>query len=280
MASNPTSIDAAGTAAAATAFPVKEMAALADAVETTIAEARNPQPPCPRGYTRTERALFEQLTESTGTHLCDSGFPGGRRWERNRKNCDFRGQPFGRISLEFGLDCPTVGISPFHRLREHLSYDAAMNRKFSRFAGAYDHCSDLSPSEAFAKRFGTRDPVPYSSYGDEYSVLSQDLVFDGFEADDGSSYVLLSMHNGADARIGYTEPVAYAVGEIDVLVYSLQSWTASCMCPAEVNNFQYMEMRCGEFDSDGLQEWPEHWKVSPADGTARCGVCAEAVNVY
>lgn len=279
-AGNPTAACAAGM--------ITGIVALAGAVEASIAEARSPQPKCPGGYSETERALFRQLTESTGANICDSGFPGGRRWERNRRVQDFRSLPYGAIDPYYGLEEPVVTVSTFHCLRYNLEYDAGTTRRFRRFAKQRNPDGALAWLEVageFAERIDPEYEY-YSSYNDEYSVLDQDIQFVGFDGD----RILLQIHNGADARAGYTAPVAYSVSDLDVLETALQTWRASCSCDAGADGNGngngsgngwtdplHMELMRGEYDDTGLQSWPRRWKAS-SDGTARCDACKSAVS--
>ena len=264
-----------------TEFSVGVAAAAANLVETALAEDGNPQPRCPRGYNPVERSLFRQLTESTGADICDSGFAYGRGWERNRRIGDLKAQPYGLIDVEYGPDSPIVEVSTFHRLSELLMHAPAMNRRFARFNKRVDPDNEMSwlgVSEAFAERFD-EEYTYYLSYSDEYSVLGQDVQFVGFNDGDGREFVLLQTHNGCDARGGYSSPVAYEVGEVDVFMCDLQRWTASCSCDgsSECESLR-LDMIGGGFEPGGQQSWPDRWKVA-ANGTARCGVCREEVRV-
>ena len=44
---------------------------------------------------RTEKVIYEMLTEGTGTHVLDSGGAAGRHWQHNQKRTldDFRNEP-------------------------------------------------------------------------------------------------------------------------------------------------------------------------------------------
>ena len=278
----------AGSAAPQTAqaFRAEVATAMAGVVLAATAEAGSKRPRCPSGYTPVERSLFKQFTESTGAGLCDSGGAYGRGWQRNRRIGDLKARASASVDLDYGRDSPNVSVSAFHKLAENLTCAPSMNRRFARFNKRFDPenaKSWLEVSEAFAESIDPEGARYYLSYNDEYSVLGQDVQFVGFNAGDGSEYVLLQVHGGCDARAGYTKPVVYEVDEVDALIRELQCWSASCSCEDDQNfgacgPFLRMEMRYGEIDSDGLGEWPERWNVSP-DGTAKCGVCGEGVLV-
>ena len=275
-------------------FDVGLAVAVADAIETASAEGRNPQPRCPEGYSDVERSLFRQFTESTGTSLCDSGSAYGRGWERNRRIVDLKAQPFGRIDVDhFDPRYPSATVSTFHRLSCELSCDADMNRRFARFNKKVDpgnNMSWLDVSEAFAERFD-ENYTYYLSYSDEDKTIGQDLQLVGFKDNgedededdygDGNEYVLLQMHNGCDARAGFTKPVAYGVQEVGILIRELQTWTAMCGCDGGTVSANFSLQRlCGSFEGgeDGVGRWPERWSVS-ADGSAKCSKCGEEVSI-
>ena len=268
----------------AQAFKADVAAAAASVVLAATAEASSRKPRCPKGYSQVERSLFKQFTESTGASLVDSGDAYGRGWQRNRRIGDLKAQPRATVSLDFGADSPNVLASAFHKLSENLMCAPAMNRRFARFNRKFDPDnakSWLDVAEAFAEEIDPEGARYYLSYNDEYSVLGQVVQFVGFNNGDGSEFVLLQVHGGCDVRAGYTKPVAYEVDEVDILIRELQCWSASCSCEdGDGSNgpFLRMDMRYGEIDSDGLDEWPERWAVAP-NGTARCGVCREEVLV-
>ena len=144
-----------------------------------------------------------------------------------------------------------------------------------------DKMSWLGVAEAFADSID-EDYTYYLSYADEYKAIGQDLQLVGFKnEDDGNEYVLLQMHNGCDARDGFTKPVAYEVQEVDILIRELQTWTAFCGCDGGcvMANFSLQRL-CGSFEGgeDGVGRWPERWQVS-ADGSARCRQCGEEVSI-
>ena len=271
-----------GPAVDSTVPSVEVAKAAARCITAAMAVASNPQPRCPEGYTDVERSLWRQFTECTGADICDSGGAYGRGWERNRRACDLKAQPYATVDLDFGRDSPIVSVSSFHRLAENLCVAPAMNRRFERFNRKFDPDnakSWLEVSEAFAEGIDP-DFGCYLSYNDEYSVLGQVVQFVSFtDAKSGCEYVLLQVHGGCDVRAGYTKPVAYEISELATFVNSLQEWSASCGCQDEhTRQWMRMEMRYGELDTDGLDEWPERWAVSDK-GTAKCGVCGEEVRV-
>ena len=246
------------------------------------ASAIPPRRACPKGYTPVERSLWRQMTESTGAHVCDSGGAYGRHWERNRRAHDLKARPFATIDLEMGPDSPDVSVSTFHRLSRQLECAPGMNRRLAQFNRQYDPRnvrSWLDVSEAFAEKVG-RDVGYYLSYNDEYDVLDQGVQFVSFTDDgSGAEYVLLQVHGGCDWRGGYSEPVAYKVGDADAFLLSLQEWSASCQCTDGHGGKLCMYMDTGELLEDGLDRWPEKWAVSGEDGSARCGECGEEVLV-
>ena len=246
------------------------------------ASAIPPRRACPRGYTAVERSLWRQMTESTGAHVCDSGGAYGRHWERNRVMHDLKARPFATIDLEMGPDSPDVSVSTFHRLSGQLACAPGINRRLARFNRQYDPRnvrSWLDVSEAFAAGIDPNFEY-YLSYNNEHSVLDQGVQFVSFTDDkSGAKYVLLQVHGGCDWRGGYSEPVAYKVGDADAFLLSLQEWSASCQCTDGHGGRLFMYMDTGELLEDGLDRWPEKWAVSGANGTARCGECGEEVLV-
>ena len=168
--------------------------------------------------TKTEKALIEQLTQSTGRALCDSGDVYGRHWEKNQGR-DFLSEP--HTVLEFtsflcvdGTTSNNIDITHnvFHFLNERLDYDGDMNRKFSNFARRKEYEDDcwLTIMEEFVKTRGDEiDKLEVNTYNGE-DLLSQTIQYtQWYDRDNFTEYVLLQTHNGCDVRGGYSRPKVY-----------------------------------------------------------------------
>lgn len=163
-----------------------------------------------------ENTIYGMLTESTGTHMLDSGGANGRHWQRNQKKSleDFKSAPSATVEIsiynhggkEFAEFSKVVDL--FHLLNNVLDLDDLCKEYNALECGNWNgdyygtdleqceflHCSGLVPKgESF------------NTYNWENN-LSQVLIGQVFDHDiTGDKYVLLQIHNGADVRGGYTD---------------------------------------------------------------------------
>lgn len=176
--------------------------------------------------TKTEQVLTSMMKENTGRAMCDSGgtpkydedgnYVGskqgyGRNWEANQNVTDFRKQePYW---LEVWSDEVMPLVNVFHYLNDIVEYSEEWDDKFNNMIEKHDPDNDfcwLECMERFPewleeedhrveKEFGT-----INTYNSE-CVLSQTLQFTTLTVDD---YMIagIQVHNGCDARGGYTKP--------------------------------------------------------------------------
>lgn len=172
------------------------------------------------------------LTENTGTNILDSGSDDGRGWQKNGKKtlADFRAEP------EVVFDDDTIAgiaegryvksdellaaVSLFHYMADNLELDDICNA-FNRLPVAdwdSEKAYGLSTrGEAFFANAGLEIGKPWNSYNGE-STLSQILQGANVSPAGDSNfewpkYLLLQVHNGADARGRYTDAKLFKVSD-------------------------------------------------------------------
>jgi len=168
----------------------------------------------------TAEVLAGMFTENTGRDLLDSGMSNGRNWQRNS----------GRTSSEF-LSAPRVifdgddaYLDAFQFLNERLTYEPELDSVFQAY---YDTSDDYASDdiELWPQTIGaTGVNVILTANHDE--ALSQVLQFSHFEYN-GTEYVLLQVHGGADIRGGYTRPKLFSVND-DLSIYDFERLTLYC----------------------------------------------------
>jgi len=168
----------------------------------------------------TAEVLAGMFTENTGRDLLDSGMSNGRNWQRNS----------GRTSSEF-LSAPRVifdgddaYLDAFQFLNERLTYEPELDSVFQAY---YDTSDDYASDdiELWPQTMGaTGVNVILTANYDE--ALSQTLQFSHFEYN-GTEYVLLQVHGGADIRGGYTRPKLFSVND-DLSIYDFERLTLYC----------------------------------------------------
>jgi hypothetical protein len=164
-----------------------------------------------------QNLVYKMLTENTGTHFLDSGGSDGRHWQQNQlKNInDFVNE--NKISYEIWngsddniakLDDISITVSLFHYLSDIFELDDITNEFNSKFDVMSDFESDYNFISSEAQNWldnngfelqGTKQ----NTYNfDNY--FSQDVLYTELKFND-DTYYLVSIHNGADARGGYTD---------------------------------------------------------------------------
>lgn len=189
--------------------------------------------------TTTEQRLYEMFTENTGKHFLDSGMSEGRHWQQNQKLTidDFLARPKATLETKYGT---YVTLDLFHFLNDRLTLtDKAkeLQTDFENYVLGDDALSfyDCETMETFVHYVTDlpKQPDTANSYNwDNY--LSQVIQYVPFELE-GSWFVLLQVHGGADVRGGYTRPQVFEMlGEYafyDMQDAVIQCTGEGCKCP-------------------------------------------------
>lgn len=166
-----------------------------------------------------QKLVYGMLTENTGKHMCDSGFSEGRGWQKNQKKTieDFNNEDEETYEFDYKHGDITRTVSVFHYLTNNLELDELCD-EFNQIQEesdnwksdihgvswqAYDHLDSFEEGIE-----GTRSWNTYNGDSD----LSQILQGADIEID-GEQYVLIQIHNGADARGGYTDGKLFKRGD-------------------------------------------------------------------
>lgn len=164
--------------------------------------------------------IYKMLTESTGISMMDSGGTDNRGWQRNQKKSftDFENEP----AVEYEVDDQlSYTVSLFHYLPTVLELDDLCNEFNSKKVNDWD--SDIYGVSKAGKNWllkkGFKIGNSWNSYNGE-NTLSQilqgtELKIDGCGEGD---YVLLQIHNGCDARGGYTDAKLFKYQEFQEFI--------------------------------------------------------------
>jgi len=190
-----------------------------------------------------EQVIYDMLTESTGTHMLDSGGGSNRHWQRNQLKSidDFKNEP--HITIEDkDTEYPYAEISVFHHLVNSLEYLEDETDHLIEWISKDPYIYKDNPEgrciscmdtieEYMAKNYANDDMnlVHHTNTYNADSSLSQVLqvisVGDTYDCD----VIALSIHNGADVRGGYTD---YKLFEIDC-----ESFYSFYMDKYEIQNY-------------------------------------------
>lgn len=261
----------------------------------------------------TRELLASMLRENTGRHMLDSGGAYGRHFERNA-SVDFDARP--AATLSFDHDEIDVTLDLFHFLSERLEYCAELDEEFAAFCSLPEHEEEsyfsIGPKwinslaeDGRIERTDFGDPCTVNTYNEE-SLLSQVIQYTLFATEDEPELYLLSIHNGADVRGGYTRPRVFRgngasefdltrgaratifcrnpqCGESPLFPDASQypaNWQADDGChwaPDGCYGRDYKQLETYPFhrESDGAEDWaPEVGKLSiRADGVGICPRC-------
>tara|TARA_R100001440_G_scaffold74159_1_gene99392 strand:+ start:442 stop:1029 length:588 start_codon:yes stop_codon:yes gene_type:complete len=155
-----------------------------------------------------EQLVYDMLTESTGTHMCDSGGDNNRNWQRNQKRTlqDFKNDDIETIEKDGDYYYRTVSL--FHYLTDGLELDSLcdefnyLNKNPEKWdSDLWGVCEEAHKYLRHYFPLKEEDEI-YNSYNWD-SDLSQTIQYQ-FLNIDGYCYVLIQIHNGADVRGGYT----------------------------------------------------------------------------
>ena len=200
--------------------------------ECRASEAQNPKPDIEE-EDALKRAIKEMLVENTGCSILDSGGSYGRGWEKNRhRNFDKE----EAVILEVWNDEISIQYNIYHYLTNFLiiSEESEMINKrlqklISESEESYFQDTDKFIEQCEAKGYtsqGIKNTYNYDNILSEilqYSILINDNTDEHF--------IILQVHNGCDARGGYTKPRVFSLGEDDAYSYfSTAQYDISAFC--------------------------------------------------
>lgn len=171
-------------------------------------------PSIPEKLNATERKLAEMFMERVPTNLLDSGLVYGYNFDYNREHPVWE-QP--ESSVEFGvfsdgdLDI-NLSLNTYKLLASQLEYDEEADKKFQEWRKQWDDKEEDS-WEAHLEELPALDEYDNTpakwitgyTYNEE-TLLDQQIVYWWCPR---STYVIIQVHNGCDARCGFTQPVLF-----------------------------------------------------------------------
>lgn len=164
--------------------------------------------------------IYSMLTENTGRHFLDSGFSEGRGWQKNQKKTlqDFENEDDVNWQYDDKYNEIHRTVSVFHYLTNNLEINDICEdfNNLQNDSDNWDANADVYgvSSEAWSflnNCFEVEINHTFNTYNGE-SDLSQILQGSSLEID-GESYFLIQIHNGADARGGYTDAKLLKCGD-------------------------------------------------------------------
>lgn len=213
----------------------------------------------------TEQIIYEMLTENTGRHFLDSGDAYGRNWERNQKKTiqDFRDEEEERYTYEEwtskdGVEYASLerNVSVFHYLSQ-LDTDHICDEfnEINKEADNWD--SDIYGVSSEAYDYLSRGDFDFE-LGREFNTYNSDsdlsqILQGAWVTIDGEYYLILQIHNGCDARGGYTNARLFKTHEDGIIHEYLQEYLYDLQDEIEYINEVYVDGELVEF-TDEMKE--------------------------
>ncbi len=196
----------------------------------------------------TKQLVYEMLTENTGKHFLDSGGSEGRGWQRNQKKTieAFENEEEEMYHLDAKYKEIHRTVSVFHYLTNNLEIDDICE-EFNRLQDENDNWDADGDvygvsKEAYAmlmEQPGVEIHRTWNTYNG-HSDLSQILQGANLTIDD-EDYVLIQIHNGADARGGYTDAKLFKMEEYAIHEY-LEEWKDSSEVEEDIREGYFLTL--------------------------------------
>ena len=182
----------------------------------------------------TENKIYEMLTENTGINMLDSGGASGRGWQQNQGR-NFKKEDAAIVEAYESGNEVTIYFNLFHFLTEYLELDDTskkLQKKFDKFARSPGQEDEvwLVSMEEFATMTDDESAYGFTGIENTYNydnVLSGVIQFAAFSYED-DKYMVVSTHNGADVRGGYSKPRVFKIPDPDYFIIAqnnISAWT-------------------------------------------------------
>ena len=191
--------------------------------------------------TEVKQLVYGMLTENTGKAMCDSGGTDGRMWQKNQKKTieDFENEQEEIYQLDAKYKEIHRTVSVFHYLTTNLELDDTCN-EFNKIQEESDDWDADCDAYGVSKE-GWDYLVETHPNNDGWDCLHIKRTWNTYNGDsdlsqilqganltiDGDEYVLIQIHNGADARGGYTDAKLFKCDEEGMIHEYLQQYKDS-----------------------------------------------------
>ncbi|MDB9801094.1 hypothetical protein OAB94_01830 [Flavobacteriaceae bacterium] len=175
-----------------------------------------------------ERLVYNMLTENTGKHFLDSGGDSGRMWQRNASLTlqNFKDVPEEEIRFDFTNGWFERNVSVFHYLTNNLELDNICDN----FNMLQDDPVSYTGEDCMQSNYDIYGVTQRAmDYLEELNDVHCDYTFNTYNGDsdlsqilqgtwirlnDHERYLVLQIHNGADARGGYTNAKLFKIDDM------------------------------------------------------------------
>jgi hypothetical protein len=228
------------------------MAEIAGRMECEASEKRNKKPEI-KEEDEIKQAIKEMLVENTGCSILDSGGAYGRGWEKNRhRNFDEEEAVFvevcnEEVSIQYNIYWYLMNFLSITEDSEMLN--KRLQKAMSKSEDSYMEDIENFMDRCAAKGYTSQEIVNTYNYG---NILSQILQYAIIVNDDTDEhFIILQIHNGCDARGGYTKPRVFSLDTDD-------NFTHFCMAQSDVMAF-CEKCKMSWYSDDSGYNWYNDW---------------------
>lgn len=274
--------------------------AISHAQDEQLKRTEKPAPPIPDNFTPTEKKIASMFLEHVPTNILDSGSAYGYGYQYYREH-----PPWLEEEAWCGFDIydskePYLEIVPrislYHYMVKVLEYVEEWDRKFQEWRAdreaerkCWGDCLKEFPNPAdddYGERF-CREWLGEYTYNND-TALSRDIDYEVSMYTRGYDVAIVSIHNGCDARCGFTEPVLFKANE-----YFWGHPSMSVGCPNCYTYWDFEDLKNVNVSPEGgvpieaklLEEYPfekgdkgkEGVIVVTDDHKAFCSVCGKSI---
>lgn len=228
------------------------------------------------------KIIGEKLKEKTSSWPSKDAW-GVRHDKKNQEIDNWNETP--EMFTEVYDDEVVVTANVYHYLTEHLEnteYTAQMTRMLHQLIS--EEGGDLKWGEAIEQFTGGAQGE--NSYNRD-NILSQDILYHMFDSVDNGrmeptggiydyNYIVLQIHQGADARAGYTKPIVLKVNDIDYFIMG-QTDLHALSENENGENLSWYSDDAGYNWYEGDGEGQENWVFKPEDDMVIYGPSGEEI---
>lgn len=265
--------------------------AISRAQDAMLKNTEKPALKIPENLTPTEKKLAEMFMEHIPTSILDSGGGYGYAYQRSRENPEWE-KPDSYVEFgvyNWGLDV-CLWNSAYRLLSRQLYYNPEWDAQFQKWWRQFndsweEHLEEfLEPETGEPCKETNNLSSNRSHWLSDYTYNSDNLLDRNIVYYKFNDFVIIQLHNGCDARGGFTNPVLFQIDDCnDFNPYESASIRCSeCGCYWDYDNYHCYDSSEGtDLSKDYPCEKGEQGKVGTVvvteEGKAFCPVCGKGM---
>lgn len=273
--------------------------AISHAQDEQLKRTEKPAPPIPDNFTPTEKKIASMFLEHVPTNILDSGSAYGYGYQYYREHPPWLEKEAWCNFDIYGNDNPYLQIMPFisvyHYMVKVLEYIEEWDKQFQEWRKYLDSKGKFwgdclkkfpNPDKEGRDRF-CYDWLGEYTYNND-TALSRDIDYEKSMYTDRYDVAIVRIHNGCDARCGFTEPVLFKSDEFFWGHPSMAVCCPNCLTYWDFEDNTNVDVSPEgdtEIEAQLLEEYPfekgdkgkEGVLVVTEDSNAFCPVCGKSI---